>query len=175
MSELNVNTAEQKSTGKHNLATGLVLVVLGAGLLLFQIFDLPMFFPIVLGCIFLAAGIIKRSAGLLIPGGIISGVGLATLATTQNWLFPMGSTEAGGLFLVLFSMGWFSIALLSKLFTAETQTWALIPGAILAAIGGLVLMGERGITVLKLVGTYWPLVLVVIGAAILIGWWKERK
>ena len=175
MSELNVNTTEQKSTKKHSLAAGLVLVAIGAGLLLFQIFDLPMFFPLVLGAIFLAAGIITRSAGLLIPGGIISGVGLAILATMGGWFFPMNSQESGGLFLLLFSVGWFSITLLSKLFTAETQTWALIPGAILAAIGGLVLAGERGVAILKLVGTYWPLILVVIGASILIGWWKERK
>ncbi len=175
MSAQNVNTPEQKSTGKHSLAAGLILVAIGSGLLLFQILDLPMIFPLVLGVIFLAAGILTRSAGLIIPGGIISGVGLGTLATTQAWFFPMDSTQSGGLFLLLFSAGWFSITLFSKIFTAETQTWALIPGAILAIIGGLVLMGERGLTILELVGTYWPLILVVIGASILIGWWKERR
>ena len=175
MSAQNVNTPEQKSTNKHSLAAGLILVAIGAGLLLFQILDLPMLFPIILGVIFLAAGIITRSAGLIIPGGIISGIGLGTLSTTQAWFFPMDSTQSGGLFLLFFSVGWFSITLLSKLFTAETQTWALIPGAILAVIGGLVLMGERGIKILELVGTYWPLALVIIGVSILIGWWKERR
>lgn len=175
MSVPNVNNTQQKSSEKHSLAGGLILIAIGAGLMLFQILDLPMLFPLVLGGIFLAAGIITRSAGLLIPGGIISGVGLGTLATVQDWLFPMGSEQSGGLFLLLFSVGWFLITLLSKLFTSETQTWALIPGAILAAIGGLVLMGELGLAILQWVSTFWPLILVIIGGSILIGWWKEHK
>jgi hypothetical protein len=175
MSAQNVESTGTKTSGKHSLSAGLILVGIGLGLLAFQVFGLQILFPLVLGAIFLAAGIVTRKAGLIIPGGIISGAGLGTLATVQGWYFPTNSEQAGGLFLLLFSLGWFSITLLSKLFTSETQTWALIPGAILAAIGGLVLMGERGISILELVGTYWPLILVAIGASILIGWWKERK
>jgi hypothetical protein len=92
----------------------------------------------------------------------------------SNWLAPMGSVNSGGIFLLVMSLGWFSITILSKLFTDDTQVWALIPATIMALIGGLVLMGEQGLRILQVLGNYWPLILVVIGLHILYRWWKAR-
>lgn len=172
---LNQNETVTPEKKKNSLAAGIILVAIGFGLLLFQLFNIPQFFPLILGVIFLSAGIITRKAGFIIPGGIITGVGLGTLSTMNSWFFPMNSEESGGLFLLLFSLGWFSITLLTGLFTNDRQTWPLIPGGIMAAIGTLVLMGETGKRILELAGTYWPLILVIIGLSILWGWWKERK
>jgi hypothetical protein len=176
MTEQNLNNAQtQKTDSKGALTAGIILVTIGLGLLIFNTLNVGMYFPLALGLVFLVAGIATRSAGLLIPGGIIGGVGLGAISTVSGWFFPTNSVESGGVFLLFFSLGWFLITLLSKFFTTETQTWALIPGGIMAAIGGLVLMGERGTNILMVVGQYWPVVLVIIGASILIRWWRERK
>jgi hypothetical protein len=176
MTEQNVMTNNGKKTdAKGGLTAGIILITIGLGLLFFNIIDIGMYFPLALGLVFLIAGIATGKAGLLIPGGIIGGVGLGTISTVSAWFFPTNSVESGGVFLLFFSLGWFLIALLSKLFTRETQTWALIPGGIMAAIGALVLMGETGTTILMWIGKFWPIILVIIGVSILIGWWKDRK
>jgi hypothetical protein len=174
MSEQKLTTTGTKPVSKDNLTTGIILIVIGVGLLIFRLVSLEGFFPLALGLIFIIAGILKRSAGLIIPGGIIGGAGLGTVAMMNNWLAPMGSAAGGGVFLLVMSLGWFSITLLSKLFTDETQVWALFPGAAMALIGGLVLMGEQGLRVLEVMGTYWPLILVAVGMWVLYGVWKNR-
>lgn len=175
MSEQKLATPETKPVSKDNFTTGIILIAIGVGLLVFRLVSLEGFFPLALGLGFTIAGIMKRSAGLLIPGGIIGGAGLGIVVMENNWLAPMGSVAGGGVFLLVMSLGWFSITLLSKLFTNETQVWALFPGAGMALIGGLVMMGERGLKVLEIMGTYWPLILVAIGLWILYGWWKGRS
>jgi hypothetical protein len=176
MSEQNVINTQSKNTDtKGALTAGIILVTIGLGLLIFNTFDIGMYFPLALGLVFLIAGIVTRNAGLLIPGGIIGGVGLGTISTVNGWFFPTNSVESGGVFLLFFALGWFLITLLSKLFTSDTQTWSMIPGSVMVVIGGLVLMGERGTNILMMMGKYWPVVLVVIGASILIGWWRDRK
>lgn len=175
MSEQNIVSSETTpSTNRRAPVAGLILIVIGIGMLLSQFLHFEGLFPLLLGTAFLAAGIVRRSNGLLIPGGIIGGVGLGTLATLNNWFAPMGTPEQGGVFLLFFSLGWFTITVLSALVTRETMTWPLIPGGIMALIGGLILMGERGLKILEVIGTYWPVVLVVIGFGILLGWWKNR-
>jgi hypothetical protein len=176
MSTQNLNTSESKTKYINgSLVAGLILTGIGLGLLIFQFAGLAMYFPLVLGLVFLTAGIATRQAGFLIPGGIIGGVGLGTLVTMSGRFFPTDSVESGGVFLLTFSLGWFLITLLSKLFTNETQTWALIPGAVMATIGGLILMGEKGLLILEFASKFWPVILVVIGLSILYGWWKENK
>lgn len=174
MSEQNLTTTGPKPDSKGNLTTGIILIAIGLGLLIFRLASLEGFFPLALGLGFIMAGIVQRKAGLLIPGGIIGGAGLGIVVMENNWLAPMGSAAGGGVFLLVMSLGWFSITLLSKLFTDETQVWALFPGAGMALIGGLVLMGEQGLQILQVLGTYWPLILVAIGLWSLYGWWKGR-
>ncbi len=172
---LNQNEPVQNAKDKNRLAGGILLTGIGLGLLIFQLVGLPELFPILLGVVFLVAGIVTRKAALIIPGGIIGGAGLGTLSTVYGWFYPTSSVEAGGVFLLLFSIGWFSITLFTFLFTNDHQIWPLIPGGVMVLIGGAVLMGERGLRILEIVGTFWPLILVIIGLSILWGWWKERK
>ncbi len=175
MSDQNITPIVTKPAAKGGFSTGIILVAIGLGLLATQLFSWAEFFPLVLGLGLITAGIWTRKAGLIIPGGIIGGAGLGMVVMENNWLAPMGSVAGGGVFLLAMSLGWFSITLLSKLFTDETQTWALFPGACRALIGGLVLMGEQGLVILKAIGTYWPLILVAVGLRILYRWNKNRS
>jgi hypothetical protein len=160
---------------KGKLTGGIILITIGLGLLIFQWVSLEMFFPLMIGLVFILAGILNRSAGLLIPGGIVGGVGLGIMAMENTWFAPVGTTEGGGIFLLAMSLGWFSIILLSKLFTDETQVWPVFPGGAMALIGGLILMGEAGLQILEVLGTFWPVILVVIGLSLLFNWWKSRE
>ena len=118
---------------RNNLGVGVGLIAIGAVLLLGNIFELGIFLVLLLGLVFIAWGIVTRTAGLLIPGGILSGIGTG-IALAQ--LLPVANDDLnGGIFLLSFAAGWFSIVVLSRLFTREPQWWALIPGGIMSGIG----------------------------------------
>jgi hypothetical protein len=55
---------------------------------------------------------------------------------------------------------------LSKLLTPHPQWWALIPGTILALLGGALSLG--GMAMLEFARRWWPLLLVVLGLVILV-------
>lgn len=165
---------KKESAGQHSPAAGWLLIAIGSGFLLFRLLDWMGLFPLVLGLGMLVLGGVTHKAGWIIPGGILGGIGLG-IVTIENNLFGLPDHPAeGGGFLLAFALGWFLITLLTGLFTDETHWWALIPGSVMACLGGLVLAGERGEYVLKLAGEAWPLVLVVIGAGLLLNWYRKR-
>jgi len=127
-------TPETRPFGRrNNLGVGIGLIAIGTLLVLGNIFELGIFLVLLLGLVFIAWGITTRTAGLLIPGGILSGIGTG-IALAQ--LLPITNNDlSGGIFLLSFALGWFSIVVLSRLFTREPQWWALIPGGIMAGIG----------------------------------------
>ena len=128
------------------------------------------YFVLLLGLVFLAWGILKHEAGFLIPGGILSGIGVG-IVLLVNGLVPNGLNE-GGVFLVAFSLGWASITVLSAIFTDETQWWALIPGGIIGFVGLAVLFEGIFMNVLEAAAYLWPVILIVVGLSII---WKARK
>jgi hypothetical protein len=170
-----VHNQKTNKTSTDGLTAGIILITIGVGLLLFRLISMEGYFPLVLGLGFLAAGIFTRKDGLIIPGGIIGGVGLGIVALENAWFTAQNNPASGGIFLLMFALGWFSITLLTRIFTRETHTWALIPGSIIGTIGALVLAGDSGIRVLETAGNYWPVILIVIGVWVLFSWWKERK
>ena len=107
-----------------------------------------------------------RSEGLLIPGGILSGIGLGVYL--QQVSFPhLTDTAGGGVFLLAFALGWVLIPALTLLVTGKAHWWPLIPAGIMAVIGGALLAGGAALELLDTVGQFlgylWPLVLVGIG------------
>jgi hypothetical protein len=161
---------ERGRGGRGGLVGGLVLV--GAGLIMLagQLLTLGAWPIVLLGVLFTVAGISTHTAGWLIPGGVLNGIGLGALLTDYGVV--RGDPAAGGLFLLAFALGWASIYVLSRLFTAKALAWALIPAAVLAAIGAPLLvggaLGEAAVaTVLGWLAYAWPLALVAAGVLIL--------
>ena len=70
---------------------------------------------------------------------------------------------SGGIFLLSFPAGWFLIPVLSTIFTGDNHWWALIPGGIMAVIGGALLFGGMAIAVLEFLGQIWPVFLILGG------------
>ncbi|MDX1615590.1 MAG: hypothetical protein R3300_14860 [Candidatus Promineifilaceae bacterium] len=158
---------------RNNLVAGLILIALGIVALAGQLVDLHLgedvgllVIPAV-GAVFMLAGILTRQAGLMVPGGIISGIGWGAYAVAGPFAWT-SDTQEGGIFMLVFAAGWASITLFSTLFTRERAIWALIPAGIFALIGTAVFSGGVLLSALELIGRFWPAVLIVIGAYILL-------
>lgn len=159
-----------KSVERGRLTAGIGLIVIGLLILAAQFVRsdwMGLLFLPALGLIFLVWGSVAQNVGLLIPGGVLSGIGLGVFLTEV--VFPgLESVGTGGVFLTSFGLGWGLITLLSAIFTDRVHWWPLIPGGILGLIGGLLLMGGAGLAVLELIGRWWPLVLIGLGLWLLL-------
>ncbi|HZW03490.1 MAG TPA: hypothetical protein VFF68_06165 [Anaerolineaceae bacterium] len=143
---------------------GAILVMVGLLVLATQFADFNGFYflPVLAG-IFLFWALLTRTTGLLVPGGILSGIS-AGILLTEN-VVTASEPAKGGLFLLAFAGGWVLVSLLS-LYTEGPRNWMawpLIPGGIMATIGSLLLWGETGLTVLEYAGQGWPVVMIAIG------------
>lgn len=153
---------------------GLVLIALGAFMLVGQILpgrEIGVLFLPMLGFVFVAAALGSRNPGLLVPGGVLMGLGtgiylLENGALTSVGLYVGGTGEAGVILLSL-AAGFVLVTLLSVAIV-RVQVWPLIPASILACIGGLLLWGEQGVLVLEQVGRYWPVALILFGLLLLV-------
>ncbi|HLF02408.1 MAG TPA: hypothetical protein VI547_10565, partial [Anaerolineales bacterium] len=74
----------------------------------------------------------------------------------------------GAIFLLCFALGWVTITVLSLLTARKFVWWPLIPGGIMALIGGSLLAGGAALEALKWFGMFgWPLLLIGIGLYII--------
>jgi len=139
--EPDINKHSSKQLDRR-LTGGVLLILLGGAVLLQRWFNIGMYMALLLGSLLLAWGCLARRKGLIIPGGVLTGIGLGILALEGPWQIP--AELESGVFLLCFACGWFLIALLTALFTC-TQWWALIPGSIMAVIGGSILVTHGAI------------------------------
>ena len=112
----------------------------------------------------LAWGAYSHTSGWIIPGGVLSGIGLGILAMQGPWQIPVAVQN--GVFLLCFALGWFLITLLTALFTC-TQWWALIPGGIMALIGSGILLTNGALRWMDL-NLLYAAILIVIGLILLV-------
>jgi hypothetical protein len=163
-----VEKNEKKETGWIG---GLILIVIGLLALFGQLLpesitsNLGLYVVSALGLVFIVWGIAARNAGPMIPGGILSGIGLG-IVLIEAVNFP-ANVDEGGVFMLAFALGWALIVLLTAVFTPKTHWWPLIPGGIMAFIGLAVLFGGVFLNALELVGILWPVALIILGIFIL--------
>jgi hypothetical protein len=165
---------KKKQNKRGGIVAGAILVTIGILNLVTNLVkaDLVMFLVFGIGLIFLVAGIAARSRGLLIPGGVVSGVG-AAIVVMEKYGFALSENGKGGLFLLVFSLGWLLISVMSLVIPEEDGSrnfmwWPLIPGGIIASTGAMILQGEAGLKILAFVGQGWPVVLIGIGLYLLL-------
>ena len=115
-----------------------------------------------IGLGFLGAFFYTRRYGYLVPGGIMTGLGIGIVAS-QTFASTSAETE-GGLVVIGLGAGFLSIwAIGSLVQVAESHWWPLIPGGILATVGTALLVGGGAIQALD----YWGFVLVGIGLIVI--------
>jgi hypothetical protein len=162
-----MDTIPEKKTNHHHssrIVAGIILVLFGLASLLQRWLEIGNIIVLLLGLGFLIWGSISHKSGLIIPGGVLSGIGLGILALQGPWHFPV--VDQNGIFLLCFALGWFLITLLTALFSC-TQAWALIPGGVMALVGGGLLVTNGTIRGMDL-NLVYALVLILVGLALLV-------
>jgi hypothetical protein len=139
---------------------GLVIAGLGLFFLAAQLEpDIGRFVTLIIGLTLLAVFVVRRDYGFLVPGSILTGIGIglaiepATSGAMQSSVMLL--SLAGG-FLGIWVIG--SIYRLS-----QNHWWPLIPGGILTLVGLVQLFRADGGDALR----PWPLLLVLVGALVL--------
>jgi hypothetical protein len=141
---------------------GLVLLIIGGLTLLDRSWsiDLGESAPLVLGLIFLVWALGARKCGLLIPGGILTGIGAGLLLRD---VYGGNST-----FLFCFAGGWVLITLLSLIAFRRWVWWPLIPAGAMAFSGLTQLAGPEFHHWLRAARYYWPVLLIVVALFLLL-------
>ena len=161
---------------------GILLVLAGIFALLQQFVTIELsggLFFAVLGLFFILWGANQHKVGLLIPGGVLTGLSVGVFLVEDAGAIP--EHFEGGVFLLSLAAGFGLITLLSRLFTPESSWWALIVGGALALVGaGVMIIEMPDSNALKPVieaifnfsNYLWPVVLVIIGIWIIV---KKRE
>ena len=153
---------------------GAALIAIGLLLFVGQFANsaqLGLLFLPALGFIFIAWGIGVHRFGLMIPGGILSGLGLGAFMAASLGTLPV---ETRGASVLLSLAAGFAISTpLSLFFSPRAQWWALIVAGFLALAGGALLIGGAAVDALQLAGYLWPLVLIALGTCLI--FWRNRS
>ncbi len=163
------NLTNPPSTTFRQIGAGVAFIVIGVFLLVAQNLALEWLGLAILpglGLIFLTWGLVTRTPGLLIPGGILSGLGIGAIAI-DLWGAALSETAQGGIFLLAFAGGWGLITVLTALL-GKPMLWPLIPGGIMALISAA-LFGLTGAQqALEVASRFWPAIFIVIGLGTLL-------
>lgn len=154
---------------RANTVPALVLIGIGVVLLVAQLTGVgPEAVVAVIGAGFLIAYAATRNYGFLIPGGIMTGLGIGIIIETQ------AAGSQGEPVLLGLGIGFLAIYAVDAIVRrSEALWWPVIPGGILTTIGVLVGTGREGW--LENAGSWWPAILIVIGAMILLsGRWTKQ-
>jgi hypothetical protein len=136
---------------------GLVIAGLGLFFLAGQLEpDIGRFVALFIGLALLAVFVVTREYGFLVPGSILTGVGIGiALEPALN-----GDTE-GGVTMLALAGGFLAIWLLGSLYRLpQNHWWPLIPGGILTLIGLVQLSRSDVEGALRL----WPVILILLGS-----------
>jgi hypothetical protein len=154
---------------RANTVPALVLISIGVVLLVAQLTGIgPEAIVALMGAGFLVAYAVTRQYGFLVPGGIMTGLGIGIVIETEA-LGSQGEPVLLGL-----GLGFLAIYAVDAVVRRSAALWwPIIPGGILATLGVLVGTGREGW--LENAGSWWPAILIVIGGLILLsGRWTAH-
>lgn len=149
--------------GRPRGIAGLVLIIIGVVALIATLSrneQIGLLFLPALGLIFLIWGIAVRNPGLLVPGGVLTGLGVGVLLAQDVFKTP---DQQSAVILISMGVGFLIITPLSLLVARRRFYWPLVPAVILGAIGAAILVGGVALQVAQDIGTFWPLILIAAG------------
>jgi hypothetical protein len=174
---MNTNVKHQSiDKNAQKMAGGIILILAGIAFLLARWLDIGLYLVPLLGVAMLIWGAISRAVGWIIPGSVLSGIGLGIVTLEGPFkLSALVSEETrGGIFLLCFAVGWVLITLLSRLAGCKTMWWPLIPGGIMALVGGLLFLESAGLKVLEYANYIWPAALILTGLYLVVRWSRAK-
>ncbi len=159
MSEQFVTTQHTENRRHGGIVGGAILISIGLFALLQQFVDVNwgLYFLPLLALVFLTAGIVERRPGLLIPGGILAGIGAGSILVQSSLFYGMADPTRGGLFFLTFAAGWAVITGASYLI-GKLMLWPLIPAAFMGLFGLALLTN-----VVAIFSYFWPVLLIGVG------------
>lgn len=113
--------------------------------------------PLLIGIVFLALYFYNRTYGLLVAGGILTGVGVGQVAESAT-------KTSDGLGSIGLGLGFLAIYAVDLLHRGNTHWWPLIPGGILLVTGLASLGGPLG----DLLDYAWPVLLIGLGVVLIL-------
>jgi hypothetical protein len=142
---------------RSQVAAGAALIVIGIVALALQYLEGPGRAVILLlaGGSFIAAYFYTDIYGLLIPGGILSGLGLGSLGEWRE--VAVRDPNAVGL-----GIGFTAIYVVERVYRRRSHWWPLIPGVLLVVSG----LGARFGDVGHILWRWAPAILVVLGVVL---------
>ena len=169
----NDKSLETRKASASAIVPGLALVLIGLLIFAGQFIKsdwMGLLFLPALGVIFLVWGTISKKVGLIIPGGILSGIGAGAILVEGPFANLPGEATAG-VFMVAFAAGWLLIPLFAAMIDGKFHWWPLIPAAFMAIIGAALLAGGAALQVLEMANYLWPVVLIAIGLYLIL--WRK--
>jgi len=153
---------------RSRIFSGLVLIILGLSLSGINLLDGigQKNILLIIGGLFIAWYFYNNAYGLLIPGCIMAGMGLASVGNHHFWNSP-NNTQLG------LGIGFIAIYVIDRLHTGKSHWWPLIPGGLitLSALGNDAFGIKIGMALFR------PVVLILLGLWIIgksVGIIKEK-
>jgi hypothetical protein len=128
--------------------------------------------PLAIGIGLLVWAVVARSAGLLVAGGVVTGVGSGVLLASG----PLRGADAnliGGAFLLSIAGGFALIALLSWISLRDVQHWAWITAPFPGVIGAGLLAGPDSAA--TVIGWLLPVALIAAGIIVALRTLRSRR
>lgn len=171
----------QGTHGTHETGTGprdrivfaLILIAVGAAGLFVQLiqptYDIGGWIVLLIGVGLLGAFVFTRGYGYLVPAGILTGLGVGIVASEA---IALTGEQTGGTVVLGLGLGFLSIWVIGSLLSvAESHWWPIIPGGILAVVGGALLIGGQAVDLLD----YWGVAIIALGLLVLARAWVETR
>lgn len=147
---------------REGVVFAIILITVGIGALAAQ--SMPEVGGLVvtlIGLALLAIFAFLRHYALLVPGGIMTGLGVGIIAAEQ---LTLADEAQGGVIVLGLGLGFLSIWVIGALaHVEEHRPWPLIPGGILSVIGAALIVGGTAGDLIQ----YWPVILIAIGLVVL--------
>lgn len=160
-------------SSRDRMAVAVILIVVGLAGLVGQVLDIQAnmggLIVTLIGVGFLAAFAFTRTYGYLVPGGIMTGLGVGIAASEG---LALSDEQTGGAVVLGLSLGFLAVWVIGLLVRVERHHWwPIIPGGILGVIGGALLIGGQAVNLLD----YWGVVIVAIGLIVLWRAWADSR
>lgn len=159
-----------RSGPRDQVVFAAVLILVGVGALVMQVAEQEQIaggaVVALIGVGLLGAFAYTRAYGYLIPGSIMTGLGIGILAAD---LMKASDEGEGGVIVLGLGLGFIGIWVISAITQlSQHHWWPIVPGGILALIGVALLIGGEAVQLLD----YWGVILVAIGVIVL---WQATR
>ena len=120
--------------------------------------------PLVIGIVFFIAYASTRQYGLLVPAGILSGLGAGLLASSA---FNATDQQAAPYLVDGIGLGFLSIFVIDLIVTrTAARWWPLVPGGVMVVVGSGATLTRQEVT--DLFGIWVPVLLIGLGVSLLL-------